>query len=110
MSGIISKNGALSNRTHLPWVWGKLYVVIHCVGKVISINLGVEFYINLHQRQDYITILENMKYQKIYLIWLRSKYCHLLFTSLFILKEEQISTTLLAAQKANCNIYWSISE
>lgn len=46
-----------------------------------------------------------MKYLKTHLIWLRSKYCHLLFMSLFILKEEQeISTTPLAAQKANCNI------
>lgn len=84
----------------MPWLWGKLNVIIHCVGKAISINLGVEFDINLHQKQDYIKIKENIKYQKIYLIWLRSKHCYLLFMSLFILKEEQeISATLLAAQK-----------
>lgn len=60
MPGISSKNGALSNGKHLPWLWSKLYVTIHSVGKAISINLGVEFDINLHQRPDYMK-----KYKKI---------------------------------------------
>lgn len=60
MSGIISKNEALSNRKHLPWLWAKQYVIMHCVGKAISINLGVEFDINLHQRPDYIKKYKNI--------------------------------------------------
>lgn len=53
-----------------------------------------------------------MKYLKIHLIWLRSKHCHLSFTSLFIWKEVQRRFPPLCwlPKKTTVAFDWTISE